>query len=146
MKGLLLFFIAFILYLSGFGQKPDSFFYQALVRNATGELVILKPVSFRISILAGNASGVVVYIETQTATTNREGLISLAIGNGSDKTGSFNTIDWNADKYFLKVEADPESALAGQGRAEQPSNVQGGVQPRPGRSDRGERLAGSGQA
>jgi len=107
MKGLLLFFIAFVFCLHVNGQKAESFFYQALVRNETGELVVSKPVSFRISILAGNTSGVVVYIETQTASTNKEGLISLAIGNGSDKTGKFNNIDWNADKYFLKVESDP---------------------------------------
>lgn len=107
MKGLLLFFIAFVFSSCGYGQKPESFSYQALVRNDTGELVVSKPVSFRLSILAGNASGVVVYIETQTATTNKEGLISLEIGNGSDKTGNFTTIDWNADKYFLKVETDP---------------------------------------
>lgn len=107
MKGLFLFFIAFVLCLSLNGQKPESFYFQTLVRNKTGELVVSKPVSFRLSILAGNASGVVIYIETQTATTNREGLISLSIGSGSEKTGNFNSIDWNAGKYFLKVEADP---------------------------------------
>jgi len=108
MKGLLLFFVAFVFCLNGNGQKPESFYYQALVRNGSGELVVSKPLVFRISILAGSASGVGVYIETQNATTNRDGLITLIIGNGSDKTGNFNTIDWNTDKYFLKVETDPE--------------------------------------
>lgn len=107
MKGLLLFFIAFVFCLSGTGQKTESFSYQALVRDDTGQLVVSKPVSFRISVLAGNPSGVVVYMETETATTNSDGLISLSIGTGSDKTGNFNLIDWNADKYFLKVETDP---------------------------------------
>jgi hypothetical protein len=108
MKGLLIFFTAVVFSLYAYGQKVESFSYQAVVRNGTGELVISKPVSFRLSILAGNASGVVVYGETQTANTNREGLISLTIGNGSDKTGNIAAIDWNADKYFLKVETDPE--------------------------------------
>ncbi len=106
MKGLFLFFIAFVFCLNINSQKPESFHYQALVRNETGQLVISKPVSFRISILAGSASGVVVYIETQTATTNKEGLVTLSIGNGSDKTGNFSTVDWNGDKYFLKIETD----------------------------------------
>jgi|APIni6443716594_1056825.scaffolds.fasta_scaffold279183_1 hypothetical protein len=112
MKGLLLFFVAFVFCLNGNGQKPESFYYQALVRNGSGELVVSKPLVFRISILAGSASGVGVYIETQNATTNKEGLITLIIGNGSDKTGNFNTIDWNTDKYFLKVETDPTGGTA----------------------------------
>jgi len=112
MKGLFLFFIAFVFSLHVNGQKPESFYYQALVRNETGQLVVSKPVSFRISILAGSAAGVVVYIETQTATTNREGLVTLAIGNGADKTGNFSKIDWNGDKYFLKIETDAAGGTA----------------------------------
>jgi hypothetical protein len=108
MKGLLPFFIAIVFCATGFSQKPESFNYQALIRNKAGELVVSKPASFRLSILAGNASGVAVYIETQTATTNKEGLVSISIGNGSDKTGNFSLIDWNADKFFLKVETDLE--------------------------------------
>jgi hypothetical protein len=112
MKGLLLFFVAFVFCLNGKGQKPESFYYQALVRNVTGELVVSRTLSLRISILAGSASGVGVYIETQKATTNKEGLVTLTIGNGFDKTGSFNTIDWNADKYFLKIETDATGGTA----------------------------------
>lgn len=112
MKGLLLFFIAFVFCFSINGQKPESFNYETLVRTEKGELVVLKPASFRISILAGNTSGVAVYLETQTASTNRDGLVSLTIGTGSDKTGNFNGIDWNADKYFLKVETDPSGGTA----------------------------------
>ena len=112
MKGLLLFFVAFVFCLNGNAQKPESFYYQALIRNGTGELVASKPLSFRISILTGSASGVGVYIETQKATTNKDGLISLTIGNGSDKTGNFSTIDWNTDKYFLKVETDATGGTA----------------------------------
>jgi len=112
MKGLFLIFAAFVFCLHGYGQKPESFYYQALVRNGTGELVVSKPLSFRISILAGSASGVGVYIETQKATTNKDGLITLTIGNGSDKTGNLNTIDWNTDKYFLRVETDPTGGTA----------------------------------
>jgi hypothetical protein len=107
MRRLLLFLIAFVFCLSGSGQKPESFNYKTLVRNVTGESVISRSVSFRLSILAGSPSGVVVYSETQTSTTDKEGLASLEIGNGVFKTGNFSSIDWNADKYFLKVETDP---------------------------------------
>jgi hypothetical protein len=112
MKGLFLFFIAFVFCSSGSGQRPESFYYEALVRNETGQLVVSKPVSFRLSIIAGDPSGVVVYSESQKATTNGDGLISLTIGNGSDRTGNFTSIDWNENKYFLKVETDPAGGTA----------------------------------
>jgi len=112
MKGLLIFFIAFVFYSSGSGQNPESFNYEALVRDEAGKLVVSKLVSFRLSVLAGNPSGVVVYSETQSAATNSDGLVSLNIGNGTDKTGNITAIDWNADIYFLKVEADPAGGTA----------------------------------
>jgi hypothetical protein len=112
MRRLFLFFIAFVFCLYGSGQKPESFDYQIQVRNKSGELVVSRPVSFRFSILTGNTSGVVIYTETQTATTNKDGLLSVTIGTGSYKTGNLANIDWNADKYFLKVEADAEGGSA----------------------------------
>jgi len=99
--------MAFVFCLTVSGQKPESFYYQALIRNEKGELVVSRPVSFRISILAGSASGLVVYSETMSESTNRDGLVSLIIGTGTDKTGYLVSIDWSADKYFLKIEADP---------------------------------------
>ena len=85
MKGLLIFLIVFVFYTGGYCQKPESIDYQALVRNAAGELVILKTVSLRLSIVAGSPSGIVVYSETQASATDKDGLISLKIGNGKDK-------------------------------------------------------------
>jgi len=54
----------------------------------------------------GNAFDTVVYSEVQRVTTNQLGLATMEIGTGTEKTGNFNTIDWGADKYFLKVETD----------------------------------------
>jgi hypothetical protein len=107
MKGLLLFLLAFVFCVTGSSQKPESFNYQAVVRNSAGVIVDTKPVSVRLSVLAGSASGTTVYKEVQSATTNNVGLISLSIGNGTEKTGNFTSIDWNANKYFLKIEIDP---------------------------------------
>jgi hypothetical protein len=106
MKGSLFFFIAFVFCLNSAGQEPESFSYQVLVRNAAGEPVVSKPVSFRISILSGSPSGYTVYSETQTSSTNEDGLASLTIGTGSEKKGDLGTIDWEDDKYFLKVETN----------------------------------------
>ncbi|MFH0865240.1 MAG: hypothetical protein V1904_03545 [Bacteroidota bacterium] len=88
-------------------QAPQSFNYQAVVRDYNGVVISNQPVSFRITIHEGSASGTIVYQELQTAKTNQFGLITLAIGNGvpaEDMT--FSAIDWSKKAKFLQVEID----------------------------------------
>ena len=47
-----------------------------------------------------------VYSETQTATTNANGLVSLQIGMGTALSGTFAGIDWAAGPYYVKTETD----------------------------------------
>jgi len=89
-----------------FTQVPESFNYQAVVRDASNNPITNQAVSFRISILKGNVSGPEEYIEIHNTSTNSLGLVNLAIGNGTDKVGDISSIDWGADSYFLKVEID----------------------------------------
>ena len=88
-------------------QSPEKFTYQAVVRNASNALVVSAPVGVRVSILHGSATGNPVYVETQTATTNANGLLTLEIGGGSVQQGTFADIDWANGPYFLKTETDP---------------------------------------
>ena len=46
-------------------------------------------------------------METQTATTNANGLITLQIGGGNVQQGVFADIDWANGPFFLKTETDP---------------------------------------
>ena len=92
---------------SVFAQAPETMSYQAVVRDASGNLVESSDVGMQISIIQGSASGTDVYVETQTPTTNENGLISIQIGLGSVVSGDFSTIDWGADIYFIKTETDP---------------------------------------
>ncbi|MFN5386711.1 MAG: fibrobacter succinogenes major paralogous domain-containing protein, partial [Bacteroidota bacterium] len=69
-------------------------------------LVSNQPVGMRISILQGSASGTAVYVETQTPTTNANGLASLEIGGGTVVSGNISTIDWANGPYFIKTETD----------------------------------------
>lgn len=107
MKRLLLSLIVFVFCLNAIGQEPESFEYQALVRNVAGQIVAGKSVSVHFSILKGTISGEVVYSEKHKVTTSETGLISLSIGDGIEKTGDIKSIDWASDNYFLKVEIDP---------------------------------------
>ena len=88
-------------------QTPEKFNYQAVIRNASNQLIANANVGVRVSILQGSASGSAVYVETQTASTNVNGLMNLSIGGGNAQQGSFAGIDWSNGPFFLKTEIDP---------------------------------------
>ena len=81
--------------------------YQAVVRNTTNNLVVSQNVGMQISILQGSATGTVVYVETQTPTSNTNGLVTIEIGGGTVVSGNFATINWANGPYFIKTETDP---------------------------------------
>jgi len=87
-------------------QAPQKMSYQAIIRNSADSLLISTPVGMRISLVQGTPSGTVVFSETQTATTNANGLVSLQIGMGTVVTGTFACIDWASGPYYVKTETD----------------------------------------
>lgn len=88
-------------------QTPNSMSYQAVVRDASDNLVVNSTVGMRISILIGSATGPSVYVETQSPNTNDNGLLSIAVGQGTPVSGNFGDIDWGNGAYFIKTEIDP---------------------------------------
>ena len=95
---------ALLLTLSSFAQAPEKMSYQAVIRDASNALVTNQQVGMQISILQGSTA---VYEETQTPTSNTNGLVTLEIGTGTIVSGIFSSIDWSADTYFIKIETDP---------------------------------------
>lgn len=93
-------------------QPPESFKYQAVARDNTGNLLTNKNIAFRISILKGTAMTGAVYIEDHQKTTNGFGLVDLEIGKGSVRAGTFSAIGWGTDVFFVKVEMDPQGGVA----------------------------------
>ncbi len=89
-------------------QAPKRISYQAVVRNASSEVVSEKPVSVKLSVLSGSVTGTSVYSETHSLTTNKNGLVSLQMGGGTLVAGNFNSIDWATGSYFVKTEIDPD--------------------------------------
>lgn len=90
-----------------FAQAPQTLSYQAVIRNASNNLVVSSFAGMKVSILQGSSSGTVVYTETHNKPTNANGLLSVEIGGGAPVTGTFSAIDWAAGPYFLKTETDP---------------------------------------
>ena len=89
-----------------FAQAPQKMSYQAVIRNSNDSLLIFTPVGMRISLVQSSPTGTVVFSETQTATTNANGLVSLQIGMGTAVSGTFAGIDWAAGPYYVKTETD----------------------------------------
>ncbi len=90
-----------------FAQTPEKMSYQAVIRDASGTLITNQAIGMQISILQTSATGTAVYQETQTPTSNTNGLVSLEIGTGTVISGDFTSIDWSNDTYFIKTETDP---------------------------------------
>ncbi len=87
-------------------QVPQAFKYQAVVRNAQGDIIADKAVVMQISILQDSNNGNVVYREIHNITTSAQGAVNVEIGNGTVKEGLFQSIDWNKGVFFLKTEID----------------------------------------
>lgn len=107
MKKIVTVFAALLMSVCAFAQAPQKMSYQAVVRDASNNIVSSATVGMRISILQGSAAGTPVYEETQTASTNVNGLVSLEIGSGSVVSGTFVAINWANGPYFIKTETDP---------------------------------------
>ena len=92
---------------STFAQTPNKMSYQAVVRNGSNALVANHTVGMRISIVQGSPNGGSVYVETQTPSTNANGLASMEVGAGIVVSGIFSSINWANGPYFIKTETDP---------------------------------------
>lgn len=103
-KRLVLLLVAVVATMTAMAQVPQTFTYQAVVRDANGRLISNGNVGVKVSILQGSETGAVVYQDEQTARTNANGLFTIEIGN---EQNSIAAIDWARGPYFLKSEVDP---------------------------------------
>lgn len=107
MKKLYTFILTGIISLSISAQAPQKMSYQAVIRNTGDLLVKNQAVGMQITVLRGTDPGTPVYVETQTPTTNSNGLVSIEIGGGTPVTGTFSSINWTSGTFYLKTEIDP---------------------------------------
>lgn len=112
MEKTMAFFAAMLMSASVLAQAPSKMSYQAVIRNNSNALVVNQTVGMRISILQGSSNGTASYVETQTPTTNTNGLASVEIGGGTAALGNFSTIAWSNGPYFVKTEIDPSGGTS----------------------------------
>ena len=104
-KILLSIIISTVLVLSSFGQAPEGFKYQAVLRDASNTIITNQAVGIKLTIQQGSVGGTAVYTETFSPTTNAYGLVNLEIGTGIT-TDDFTTIDWSNGDYFIETAID----------------------------------------
>ncbi len=107
MKRIIYLLVLLVIYNALNAQAPQKMSFQSVVRNSSGTLVTNHSIGVKVSILQGSVSGTAVYVETQTATSNANGLVTLQIGGGTVVSGTFSSIDWSAGPYYIKSEIDP---------------------------------------
>jgi hypothetical protein len=101
-------FLAFSLLtcFSLFGQAPEAFKYQSILRDVNGAEISNQTVSLRISVHDNTPNGLIIYQESHQVTTNNFGLFSLSVGLGNPLIGTFSAIDWGTNSKYVQIEAD----------------------------------------
>jgi hypothetical protein len=92
MKQVFTFLAAVLLTATVWAQSPEKMSYQAVIRNSSEALVTNTTVGMQISILQGSASGTAVYVETQSPTTNANGLVKF-------RNWRWNSCKWRFYNY-----------------------------------------------
>lgn len=100
MKTLNVKFFAFVLLMVSQQTNAQIGYQVSLLNSATGEPRAGETVN--ISITLTNSANAIIYSQTQSATTNDFGILSLAIGNAS----TFSSVDWNKLPLFISAYAD----------------------------------------
>lgn len=83
-------------------QVSPKFSYQAVIRNASNELVVEDSVFIKIRLYNHDVSGTAVYSERHSVVSNKNGLVSIMIGEGMEVTGTLSLVTW--DDSFLYTE------------------------------------------
>ena len=105
MKTTLLSLLALTITVFSFGQAPEGFNYQTVIRDAGGSILSNQSVGIRITIQQSIIGGITVYSETFSDMTNSYGILNLQIGTGTTSY-DFSTIDWSNGPYYIETAVD----------------------------------------
>jgi hypothetical protein len=88
-------------------QSPQSFKYQTILRNLSGQPIANRAVRFQVGIQRG-MNGPIVYQEQHSDTTNAQGLAILEVGRGTliNNSPAFSSIRWDSATHFLALAFD----------------------------------------
>ena len=103
----LLTLLCFFLTLVTKAQAPNSFNYQAAIRNTSGAAIANQLVALKITIREGTPTGTIIYQETHSKTTSAQGLVNALVGTGTVVSGTYpTTIQLGTGVKYFQVEVD----------------------------------------
>ncbi len=88
---------------------PQGMSYQAVARDADGQLLSNVPISLKISLISNIERHGIAYSEIHKVKTNEYGLFNFVIGQGESSDGSFEEIPWESEEIWLEVAMDAKA-------------------------------------
>ena len=99
-----------------FAQVPQSFSFQAVMRDNDNTLMTNQIVHAKFTITPNDNSDVITYCEEHSLTTDANGILRAEIGKGTSCGGRFDQIHWERGEYLLNCRFDysavPEEFLS----------------------------------
>lgn len=95
---------------------PNGMLYQAVARDAAGNLAAKRTIYVQTSILKGSATGTVMYSDEHKVSSNADAMFAVVVGQGKFLSGSyskFSDIPWGNDKYFFNLKISVAPSLPG---------------------------------
>jgi len=110
MKKQLIFLSMLMLGVINLCAQPDTFNYQAVVRDTDGNLLTTETIQLRLSIQDDGSSNH--YTELHETTTNEFGQIAIEVGGGTLISGDFSTIPWGDTRLWLTSQVSLDSGTS----------------------------------
>ena len=91
--------------------------YKALIKDEGGNVIVNQSITVQFQILQGvlGVKMVNLYQETNSPTTDSNGIVIVNIGEGTVEYGDFDWIDWSRDDIYLNVQIDTGGGLTDMG-------------------------------
>jgi len=96
----------FLSFALAFAQAPQGIKYQAVARNASGELIKTQTISVQLTLAQGQETGEKQYSEIHKVSTNEFGLFNVIVGKGAVESGAFEEVAWSSGEIWLQVGVD----------------------------------------
>ena len=95
---------------------PNGMLYQAVARDASGNLAVRRTVYVRTSIIKGSPTGMVMYSDEHKVSSNADAMFTIVVGQGKFLSGTYtglSNIPWGEDKYFFNLKIAVAPSLPG---------------------------------
>ena len=89
---------------------PQGMNYQAVARDHSGQVLANQDITLKVSLLSQNEREIQIesYSEIHNARTNKLGLFTLTIGQGTTTFGDFEEVPWSTEDIWMELAIDAQ--------------------------------------